>query len=178
MEQHVSRELIVQTISDYPKRRSRLQERIQKCYAGIAQMSEEAEKENLIYVASLPGKNEPQAGPRDVIEAYENYRELIQRQREEAYILISSLSEELETMNRIMVCYNTLPVKDHLVLQIFCEESNSFKDGLLSTTTQLHIGRTTAMRWRREALSKVQEMFSLPLSTSELCRIDMENKEI
>ena len=170
MEQYVSQELITQTIAEYQKRRKLLQERIQKCYAGITDMAEEAEKENLIYAASIPGKNEPHSGPKDVMEAYERYRELFQRQREEAYILISSLSEELETMNRIMVCYNSLPLKEHQVLQIFCEESDSFKDGLLSIMTQLNITRTTAMRWRREALVRVQEMYNSDFSTEDLCK--------
>lgn len=170
MDQYISQELIVQTISEYEKRRNLLQERIQKCYASVTHMTEDAEKENLIYAASIPGKNEPSMGPRDVMEAYERYRELFQRQREEAYILISSLSEELETMNRIMVCYNSLPIKEHQVLQIFCEESDSFKDGLLSIMTQLNITRTTAMRWRREALAMVQKLYASGCEACDMYR--------
>lgn len=165
----IDNSMIVRTIAAYEELTDHIHERLTKNYDSLKRRLEQREKDELIFVASIPGGELAKPViPKDVSDAYTHYIELCREQIRDTYRSVIELTERQETMNRIMACYNLLPQKEHQILQILYEESGSYKEGVLSAISQLDITKATIDRRRKNALVTIREKYDSDLSQMAL----------
>ena len=83
----------------------------------------------------------------------------------------SELVEKLESINRIIACYNNLKQKEKLVLDMLYIQHN-FKEGKVILDKEHNIPERTALRIRKTAIDNILKMYYSASSNLELYKTD------
>ena len=83
----------------------------------------------------------------------------------------SELEEKLESINRIIACYNNLKQKEKLVLDMLYIQHN-FKEGKVILDKEHNIPERTALRIRKTAIDNILKMYYSASSNLELYKTD------
>ena len=86
------------------------------------------------------------------------------------------LVERLETINRIIACYNNLAQKEKLVLDMLYIQY-SFKEGKNVLDKQNNIPGRTALRIRKTAIDNILKMYYSAANILELYKDDNKNNK-
>lgn len=112
----------------------------------------------------------------DLDDVYRKYKKLTHDWELSIKEKIRALLEEQETINRILACYNILPINERYVLeQLYIK--NSYKTGMAKLMNENDKSRSTVLRIRKNAICKIKEMYNSRFTNLEIYRID-NNKNL
>lgn len=160
----ITEELITSIISSHEEQIEEINKKIESAFSNMASDNE------LMEAASMPGMEYSLVkGNRqhNLSETYEKYLKMRERQKIEASAYVRALTEKQETINRILSCYNVLTLEEHMTLE-YLYEKYDFQTGLINLKKEKDISRSTVIRWRKNAISHIKELYD-----SELSNIDI-----
>ena len=98
----------------------------------------------------------------DLTDVLVRYQEILQQQIKEAAICIRELVEELESIYRIIACYNLLDTIGYRVLEVMYwkKGQSSYFQCLLTLEKELNLSETSIKRKRKAALQKILELYN------------------
>lgn len=157
---------ICDTLSGYEEKTIFYRKKIIELESSLRNVS--ATQQDLIYTASVPGKRETEIfakanGHRDLADVLQRYQELERDHLASVATNIRYFTDELEVMNRIMVCYSILPPQYHTVLQLLYRNCMAPE----KVAEELNVSRKTIFDWRKKALIGIRENYQKPISTKE-----------
>lgn len=107
----------------------------------------------------------------DLHDVYEQYCRINREWDMSVRSYARDLVERLETINRIIACYNNLAQKEKLVLDMLYIQY-SFKEGKNVLDKQNNIPERTALRIRKTAIDNILKMYHSTASNLELYKDD------
>lgn len=111
----------------------------------------------------------------DLHDVYEQYRKINYEWDMSVKSYARELVEKLESINRIIACYNNLQQKEKLVLDMLYIQHN-FKEGKVILDKEHNIPERTALRIRKTAIDNILKMYYSASSNLELYTTDKNNK--
>ena len=128
-------------------------------------------KNDLIRAASLPGRKSdiPGAseGVHDLQRVLDDYERLNREQIRYIASYLDKLNEQLETINRIKICIELLDdVEKTVVTTIY--HHRKFVDGVEELNLRYGYSKTTAMRYRKSALTHIKNLYNSSNSNIQL----------
>ncbi len=110
----------------------------------------------------------------DLHDVYEQYCKINHEWSMSVKLYARDLVERLETINRIVACFNNLPEQEKNVL-VMLYIKHPFKEGKKILEAEYQISARTILRVRRVAIDKIIKMYYSNASNLELYN-DNENK--
>lgn len=107
----------------------------------------------------------------DLHDVYEQYRKINYEWDMSVKSYARELVEKLESINRIIACYNNLKQKEKLVLDMLYIQRN-FKEGKVILDKEHNIPERTALRIRKTAIDNILKMYYSSSSNLELYKVD------
>lgn len=107
----------------------------------------------------------------DLHDVYEHYRKINREWDMSVKSYARDLVERLETINRIIACYNNLQAKEKLVLNMLYIE-HTYKEGMIVLDSEYEIQERTALRIRKKAIDNILRMYHSTFTNLELYKID------
>lgn len=107
----------------------------------------------------------------DLHDVYEQYCKINKEWGMSVKSYARDLVERLETINRIVACFNNLSQKEKLVLDTLYVKY-SFKEGKLILDKEHNIPERTALRIRKMAIDNILKMYYSASSNLELYKTD------
>ena len=100
--------------------------------------------------------------PDDLTDVLIRYQEILRQQIKDAAICIRELVEELESIYRIIACYNLLDTTGYRVLEVmyWSKGQSSYLQCLLTLEKELNLSETSIKRKRKAALQKILELYN------------------
>ena len=98
----------------------------------------------------------------DLTDVLIRYQEIMRQQIKDAAICIRELVEELESIYRIIACYNLLDTTGYRVLEVmyWSKGQSSYFQCLLTLEKELNLSETSIKRKRKAALQKILELYN------------------
>lgn len=112
----------------------------------------------------------------DLHDVYEQYCKINREWDMSVRSYARDLVERLETINRIIACYNNLAQKEKLVLDMLYVQ-HSFKEGKVILDKEHNIPERTALRIRKTAIDNILNMYNSVSTNLELYKVD-DNKKV
>lgn len=112
----------------------------------------------------------------DLHDVYEQYCRINNEWDMSVRTYARDLVERLETINRIIACYNNLAQKEKLVIDMLYVQY-SFKEGKIILDKEYNIQERTAMRIRKKAIDNILKMYHSTATNLELYKNDNKNNK-
>ena len=150
----ITEELIISVIGTSSEQITEINKKIESAFANMATDSE------LMEAASMPGTHyglTRGCGQHSLSDTYEQYIKMRER----------ALTEKQETINRIISCYNVLTIDEHQTLE-YLYEKYDFQTGLMNLKREKDVSKSTIIRWRKNALLHIKELYDSSLSNIDI----------
>ncbi|GEM_PF-459378 len=160
----ITEELIISVIGTSSEQITEINKKIESAFANMATDSE------LMEAASMPGTHyglTRGCGQHSLSDTYEQYIKMRERQQIETNAYVRALTEKQETINRIISCYNVLTIDEHQTLE-YLYEKYDFQTGLMNLKREKDVSKSTIIRWRKNALLHIKELYDSSLSNIDI----------
>ena len=170
MYKDVSEELVVKVIKSQ-------NEMIAKIHHELIKIFSSTDNDDLIFAATFHSElheaTSKTNAKHDLHDVYEQYCRI---NREWDMSVKSYARDLVETINRIIACYNNLAQKEKLVLDMLYIQY-SFKEGKNILDKQNNIPERTALRIRKTAIDNILKMYHSTATNLELYKDDNKNNK-
>lgn len=148
------------------------------CQIELVNILKSKDEVGMIESASMTRKEPDGSAPTnsltDLQNVLEQYFRLSEEWRISVYANVRTLLESQETIYRIMACYNNLETDMRYVLECLYVKM-SFKEGMQVLMKELDRSRASILRFRKEAIGEIKNMYDSNQSNLELYGLTLKN---
>lgn len=176
MYRDISEKDIVKTLKEYDSRTKELRMEMSKQYAQLSAQDDDA-MNTVIYPDMDNTKINYSNDFMDIVDIYEKYNKIVKQRVTDIKFAMREITEEQETMNRIMAAYSTLDIDEKEVLEkLYIKNKNiSIQIMVQELAESYQLSDMSIYRIRKKAIKKIMELYNSDLTQTELFQYQTKN---